>query len=161
MIARPRIPPLSDQERGQADGGRVSDNPTSTGPRRADDGSAAPQPGESPDPDAQEPQPPSGQPAAIDVADSRPIRTRCSTAAETTSRGQPGAPPDVVEGVRAGGEGVEHRAQRGGAHVNSRPIWNTATARTHATPSCRPMPNAVQRTPISLRCAANVATHGV
>jgi hypothetical protein len=81
---------------------------------------------------------------------------------------QAAAPGHLVEGPGTGLELGEHRPERAGpsegltgCHGISRPTWNTPTAITQASTNCIPIPIAVQRIPISRRCAASVATHGV
>lgn len=70
-----------------------------------------------------------------------------------------GHPCNVGSGRGARLDRSKHGAD---AAAHSRdPIWKMATATTHATLSCRATQKAVQRMPISRRCAASVATHGV
>jgi hypothetical protein len=94
----------------------------------------------------------------------RTAARRCARGAQRRRRRRPEAVPYAGRCPPAGARRPAWRAGPGRgvlAQPTCDPIWKIATARIHARDSCRATPNSDHRRPISRRCAATVATHGV
>ena len=120
-----------------------------------------PTPAEAHPPEDPHPEQPSVEQASANTRTRRirPVEARAASAVSVAS----GVAPvrRATSAVDPAPSATAARTSLQRAHASAEPIWNTATASSHAIASCIATPVAVQRLPIWRFWAASVATHGV